>query len=171
MRFRCGRGYQQTVLSIIRANFSNTRCNANWSGNVHHQYLKVLNASTCSFLLLAHFSFEHSLKWTDQNVVLTVTHVTMFCWELSKTNSLRWLHTLKASTAMLTLALLRIRAGLCRFVSFRWLSVLLFLELREWGFFFYLSCRFYPCVLLWGCSHRKCFCIPLHCFSSDVSHM
>ncbi len=113
MRFRCGRGYQQTVLSIIRAKFSthsfipsrlvSTRCNANWPANVHRQYLKVLNASTCSFLLLANFSFEHSLKWKDQNMLLNVTHITMFGWELSKTNSLRWLHTLKASTAMLKL--------------------------------------------------------------------
>ncbi len=185
MRFRCGRGYQQTVLSIIRAKFSthsfipsrlvSTRCNANWPANVHHQYLKVLNASTCSFLLLANFSFEHSLKWKDQNMLLNVTHITMFGWELSKTNSLRWLHTLKASTAMLKLVHLPysaqglVCADLCHLDGFLCYCFSGF-------FFFYLSYRLYPCVFYslvfcaWGANHTERV-FAFHCTAFPLMYL
>lgn len=135
------------------------------------------------FLILAIFSFEHFLKWKDPNRFLNVTNKTVFCWELSKTHSLKWLHTLKVSTVMLKLVHLPysaqglVCADLCHLDCFLCycLSVtepsLRFLGLKGWGKGFLPLCLaifiyvFSYVLCIRGHSHKMCFCIPLSCFS------
>jgi len=85
----------------------------------------------------------------------------VFCWELLKTHSLKGLHTLKVSTAMLKLVRLPYSAQGLVCADLRHLDCFLcyclivtepslrFLRLKNWGKgFLPLSCYFHLCVLL-----------------------
>lgn len=170
MRFHCGRGYTQTVLSIIQAKLSTrsfipSRLVSTWC--------TVPQSPECFNVLLSAFGqlqfrtlfgeerSKHSFKcYTHNNVLLRAL--------VSKTNGLRWLHTLKASTAMSKLVHLPystqglVCADLCHLDGFLYYCFLGWENEKKLLLFFFtrlaIFIHAFSCVsCMRGYSHRKHF--------------